>query len=170
MVSPFSFSITSFSLTSFTVDSEEVPLPPVQRGQITSQGRSTVKPVAVLITIKVYLKYRVPSLATKTRIRFNVRPEQKPLIKYGSAILKILAKPFIPVKPSPKAIPLSIHTRFYIRYKVDCLHITTTANYKVDKLITQDQQLKAAALVKLASYYLLYDTFSSPFLSILPEA
>ena len=31
------------------------------------------------------------------------------------------------------------------------------ANYKVDKLITQDQELKAGALVKLASYYLLYD-------------
>lgn len=157
MVSPFSFSITSFTLTSFTVDSEEVPLPPVQRGQITSQGRSTVKPVAVLITIKVYLKYRVASLGTKTRIRFNVRPEQKPLIKFGSAILKLVARLFIPVKAASKPIPLSYHTRFYIQYKVDCLHTTTTANYKVDKLITQDQQLKAAALVKLASYYLLYD-------------
>ena len=159
MVSPFSFSITSFTLTSFTVDSEEVPLPPVQ-GTITrgTGGRTaTVKPVAVLITIKVYLKYRVQSLTTKTRIRFNVRPEQRPLIKYGSAILKILAKPFIPVKAASKPVPLSIHTHFYIQYKVDCLHTTAIANYKVDKLITQDQQLKAAALVKLASYYLLYD-------------
>ena len=157
MVSPFSFSITSFTLTSFTVDSEEVPLSPVQRGQITSQGRSTVKPVAVLITIKVYLKYRVTSLGTKTRIRFNVRPEQKPLIKWGSAILRIIAKPFIRVKAASEPIPLRIHTRFQIQYKVDCLHTTTTAYYKVDKLITQDQQLKAASLVKLASYYLLYD-------------
>ena len=158
MVSPFSFSITSFTLTSFTVDSEEVPLPPVQRGQLTSQGRSpTVKPVAVLITIKVYLKYRVQSLATKTRIRFNVRPEQKPLIKWGSAILRIVARPFIRVKAASEPIPLRIHTRFQIQYKVDCLHTTAIANYKVDKLITQDQQLKAAALVKLASYYLLYD-------------
>ena len=157
MVSPFSFSITSFTLTSFTVDSEEVPLPPVQRGQITSQGRSTVKPVAVLITIKVYLKYRVTSLGTKTRIRFNVKPEQKPLIKFGSAILKIIARLFIPVKQQANQSRYQSHTHFYIQYKVDCLHTTTTANYKVDKLITQDQQLKAAALVKLASYYLLYD-------------
>ena len=81
--------------------------------------------------------------------------------------MKIVARLFIPVKAASKPIPLSYHTRFYIQYKVDCLHITTTANYKVDKLITQDQQLKAAALVKLASYYLLYDydyDFSSPFL------
>jgi hypothetical protein len=156
-MSPFSFSITSFTLTSFTVDSEEVPLPPAQRGQITSQGRSTVKPVAVLITIKVYLKYRVASLGTKTRIKFKVLPEQKPLIKFGSAILKLVARLFIPVKAASKPIPLSIHTHFYIDYKVDCLHTIAIANYKVDKLITQDQQLKAASLVKLASYYLLYD-------------
>lgn len=160
MVSPFSFSITSFTLTSFTVDSEEVPLPPVQRGQITSQGRSvtrTVKPVIVLITIKVYLRYRVTSLATKTSIRYNVKPEPKPLIKFGSAILKIVTRLFIPVKAASKPVPLSYHTRFYIHYKVDCLHTTTSTNYRVEKLITQDQQLKAAALVKLASYYLLYD-------------
>ena len=157
-MSPFSFSITSFTLTSFTVDSEEVPLPPVQRGTRAAQGRSaTVKPVIVLITIKVYLKYRVTSLATKTSIRYSVLPEQKPLIKFGSAILKIVTRLFIPVKAASKPIPLTYHTRFYIHYKVDCLHTTTTANYKVDKLITQDQQLKAAALVKLASYYLLYD-------------
>lgn len=159
MVSTFSFTITSFSPTSFTVDSEEVPLPPVQRGTISGQGRSaTIKPVAVLITIKVYLKYRVQSLATKTRIRFKITPEQKPLIKYGSAILKLAARLFIPVRPTPpKPVPLSYHTRFQIQYKVDCLHTTVKAGYKVDKLITQDQQLKAAALVKLASYYLLYD-------------
>ena len=158
MVSPFSFTITSFTLTSFTVDSEEIPLPPVQRGQITSQGRSTVKPVAVLITIKVYLKYRVASLGTKTRIRFNVKsePEAKPLIKYGSAILKIVTKPFIPVKAASKPVPLSYHTRFYIQYKVDCLHVKSGCNFKVDKLITRNQQLKAAALVNLA-YCLLYD-------------
>ena len=157
MVSPFSFSITSFTLTSFTVDSEEVALPPVQRGQLTTQGRSTVKPVAVLITIKVYLKYRVTSLSTKTSIRYKVKPEQKPLIKFGSAILRIITRLFIPVKAASKPTPLTYHTRFYIHYKVDCLHTTSTANYKVDKLITQDQQLKAASLVKLASYYLLYD-------------
>ena len=116
-MSPFSFTITSFTLTSFTVDSEEVPLPPIQRGQITSQGRSSVKPVAVLITIKVYLKYRVISLGTKTRLKlkFNISPEPKPLIKYGSAILKIVAKPFIPVKAASKPIPLSYHTRFYVQ-------------------------------------------------------
>lgn len=159
MVSPFSFSITSFSQTSFTVDSEEVPLPPVQ-GAITRRigGRSgTIKPVAVLITIKVYLKYRVTSLGTKTRIKFVIKPEPRPLIKYGSAILKMAARLFIPVKAASKPVPLSMHTRFQIQYKVDCLHTNVTANYKVDKLITQDQQLKVAALVKLASYYLLYD-------------
>ena len=102
-MSPFSFSITSFTLTSFTVDAEEIPLPPVQRGTISrgAGGRThTVKPVAVLITTKVYLKYRVTSLTTKTSITYSVKPEQKPLIKFGSAILKIVTRLFIPVKGS----------------------------------------------------------------------
>ena len=77
-----------------------------------SRPHSHVKPVAVLITTKVYLKYRVTSLTTKTSITYSVKPEQKPLIKFGSAILKIVTRLFIPVKAASKPVPLTYHTAF----------------------------------------------------------
>ena len=145
---------TTLTISQMAVWSGLVVAPVIGSGG-GSQGRSPLyrqvrrrePDIAIaIVRVRVPLEYEVEKLSVQVKGPLLVPQNQKPLIKYASAVLSVIERILpLPIRPTPIAEQKIVRVSIPLTYEVTNLQLKAACSYQVERLFTQKEQHKIVA-------------------------
>jgi hypothetical protein len=100
-----------------------------------------------IVRVRIPLEYIVEKLSVQIKGPLLVPQNQKPVIKYASAVLSVFEHILpLPTRPTPQPpVQKIVRVSIPLTYEVTNLGLQADCSYEVERLFTQDQQHKIVA-------------------------